>query len=190
MHPILFNFGPITIYSYGTLVAFGFLLATYLLLRELKKNAIMSPGQLTDLALCALIFGVIGARLLHVALNIDIYLSAPRQVFFLTRGGLAFQGGVVLAVLVCSFFLTRKKVSIWKAGDLIMPFVALGQSIGRIGCFFNGCCFGKPDTSFLSLIFPHDGMARYPTQIYLVVGLLAIFVILRLLYRRKSFEIF
>lgn len=173
MHPILFDTGQITLYSYGTMVALGFLIATYLVIRELRKNPVIEPNQAVDLVLVILIFGIIGARLLHVFLNMGIYFKQPMQILFLNRGGLAFHGGIVFAVLASLFYLTKKHIPIRKTGDLIVPYVALGHAIGRIGCFLNGCCFGH---------------SAHPTQLYSAAGLFIIFLILKRMYRKKHFD--
>jgi len=173
MHPILFEIGQITLYSYGTMVALGFLMGTYLMIRELRKKPVIEPNQAVDLVLLILIFGIIGARLLHVFLNTEIYFKQPVQILFLNRGGLAFHGGIVFAVLASLFYLTKKHIPIWKTGDLVVPYVALGHSIGRIGCFLNGCCFGH---------------STRPTQLYSTAGLFIIFLILRRMYQKKHFD--
>ena len=188
MHPILFKIGPVTIYSYGVMVALGFLTATYLIIKELRKNPIIKIDQAMDLTLFALIFGILGARLLHVVLNIRFYIKEPGDILLLNRGGLAFQGGIITAVGFSLWFLIRRNLPVWKTGDLIMPYVALGQCIGRIGCFLNGCCFGKATEFMLGVRFPQEVISRHPTQLYSVLGLFIIFLILKSLYRRRRFE--
>ena len=188
MHPILFELGPITIYSYGVLVASAFLIATYLYIKELRKNPVIKTNEAIDLALYVLISGIIGARLLHVMLNLEFYTESPVRIFLLNRGGLAFQGGIIAATGVSVWFLIKRNLPVWKVGDLLAPYIALGQSIGRIGCFFNGCCFGKPAEFVLAVTFPNESLARHPTQLYSVFGLFAIFLILRFLYKRRHFD--
>ena len=173
MHPILFKFGPITIYSYGVMVALAFLLSTHLMIRGLRKNPVISSNELIDLLLYGLIFGILGARLLHVLLNLDFYIKDPLQIIFLNRGGLAFHGGIISAIAVSICFLKRRNLAIWRVGDFIVPYIALGHSIGRIGCYLNGCCYGK---------------GNYPLQLYSALGLFIIYVVLKNLYRRKHFD--
>ena len=169
MHPILFKLGPVTVYSYGTAIALAFLISTYLLLKEAARTRVIKTDELLDLMLYIVIFGILGARLLHVVLNMPLYVNNPIQILFLNRGGLAFHGGMAAGVAVSLWFLKKRNLPIWKVLDLGVPFVALGHSIGRIGCFMNGCCFGKPG---------------HPTQLYSALSLFLIFLILRRLYKR------
>jgi len=173
MHPILFKIGSITIYSYGTMVAVAFLLFCYCAVRALKKNPIMSAAQLIDLALYILIAGILGARLFHVGLNLDYYLKKPVEILFLHKGGLAFQGGVISATVFSYWYLRKRRQNVLKVYDFIVPCLALGHSVGRIGCFLNGCCYG---------------ISGHPTQLYSALALFAIFLVLRFFYKRKHFN--
>lgn len=173
MHPILFKFGPVTIYSYGVMVALAFILSTYLMMKDLKNNPVIVPNQMMDLLLYGLIFGILGARLLHVLLNLDFYVNHPLQIIFLNKGGLAFYGGIISAIGVSIWHLKKRNLTVWKVGDFMMPYIALGHAIGRVGCYLNGCCYGKND---------------YPLQLYSATGLFIIFLILKFIYRRRRFE--
>ena len=188
MHPILFEIGPITIRSYGVLVACAFFVGFFLLYKEAGRRNFYAD-KILDLGLLILIFGVIGARALHVLVNFDFYKSNLPDIFFIWKGGLAFYGGLILAILASWLFILKKKLPFWKTTDFIAPYIALGQSIGRIGCFLNGCCFGKSaPLSFLGVIFPSDTIYRYPTQLYASFALLCIFVILRLIQKKPLFS--
>jgi len=164
MHPILFQLGPFTIYSYGFSLALGFIVATYLAKLEAGRKGI-PPEKIINLSLCLALSGVLGARLLYILQNLRFYISNPGEILMLHRGGLSFYGGFVLATICASIYLKREHLSIPKVFDLIAPYLALAQGIGRIGCFLNGCCYGRA--------------ARHPTQIYSALSLLAIFLILR-----------
>jgi phosphatidylglycerol---prolipoprotein diacylglyceryl transferase len=184
MHPILFRIGPVTIYSYGLMLSLAFL--TVILLLSLRaKDMGLKVSEILDLALYLLISGVLGARILHVLVNFRFYFSNPREIIMLTHGGLAYQGGLILAIVVCIWFLKKRGHSFFKTVDLIVPYLALGQSIGRIGCFLNGCCYGRFST-FLGVVFPDKGYPVHPTQLYYSASFLAIFVLLRKLEARKN----
>jgi len=180
MHPTFFEIGPVTIKSYGVLVATAFFVGFYLLHREAKRKNFY-PDKILDLELWILIFGIIGARLLHVLVNIGYYRNAPLEILLVWHGGLAVYGGILFAIAALWISIVRNKMPLLKTADFIIPYVALGQSIGRIGCFLNGCCFGRPVTgSFPGVMFPGEGILRYPTQLYSSLALLAIFVFLNL----------
>ena len=93
------------------------------------------------------------------------------------RGGLAWQGGLIAGVICALMFIKIKKLPLLSTLDLAAPYIALGQAIGRVGCFLNGCCQGLPTAH--GIYFPVHGERLHPTQLYCAVGLLIIFFILR-----------
>jgi len=168
MHPILFEIGPVTIRSYGVLVALAFFTGFFCLYKEAgRKN--FYPEQILDMELYILIFGIIGARALHVAVNAAYYKSHPAEIVMLWRGGLAVYGGLLLGIVAAWVFIKKNRMPFWKSADFIIPYIALGQSIGRIGCYLNGCCFGKY----------YGGFFMHPTQLYAATALLGIFIVLK-----------
>ncbi len=169
MHPILFQIGNFKIYSYGVMVAIGFLAAVYLTSREAAKRGI-APECILDVYLAAMVSGVIGARLLHVILEMGYYSERPLDVIMVNHGGLAFQGGLVFGIFAAWVIIKKRGLPLMKTADMMMPYVAMGQSIGRIGCLLNGCCYGRP---------PH------PTQIYLSVFFLTMFIVLKKIDENK-----
>lgn len=171
MHPLLFQIGSLKIYSYGVMVALGFLFAVYLTGAEAKRRG-LPPGKIFDIYLYVMIFGIIGARLLHVILDIGYYAGHPLDIIMINRGGLAFQGGLVFGITAAIIAIKKAGLPILSTADMMIPYVALAQSIGRIGCFLNGCCYGISDL--------------YPTQIYLSLLFLAMFVILKKIYEAQT----
>lgn len=182
MHPILFKLGPISVYSYGFMVAIAFIAATYLAQRAARQTDI-SPSFIIDLALLMLFSGIIGARLLYVVLNIKDYIERPLEIIMLQHGGLVFYGGAIFALAAGILYIKRKRLSVYKIGDLLAPYVALGQAIGRIGCFLNGCCFGKPTDSVFGVVFPGATQPIHPTQVYSSLALIFLYGFLRLLQK-------
>lgn len=173
MHPILFEIGRLTIRSYGVLVALAIFIGFSLLYTEAKKRKFY-PEKILDMELYILVFGIIGARALHVAANIEYYRANLLEIPMLWRGGLAIYGGLFFGIIAGWIYVVKNRMPIWKTGDLIFPYLALGQAIGRIGCFFNGCCFGKI----------YDGVNGHPTQLYASLALVSIFVVLKLIERK------
>jgi len=185
MQPILFKLGPVTVYSYGLFVALAFTIGTYMIFRGSPKYGV-PKDKLWDLIFCILISGLVGARLLHVVLNLEYYRKIPLQILMFHKGGLAIHGGIIFALLASIIFVLKRGLPLWKTGDLIMQYLPLGQAIGRIGCLFNGCCYGKTTTSFLGIIFPGEGFARYPTQAYSSIALIAAYLFLSYLSNKKD----
>lgn len=172
MYPVLFQFGPLKIYAYGVAVACAFILGTYLAGRQAKRQNIPSE-KILDLAIYVVISGILGARTLYILQNLQFYLEFPGQILMLHRGGLSFYGGFVLAVICAIVFLRKNRLPVFKTLDIVSPYLALAQAIGRIGCLLNGCCYGKGD---------------HPVQIYSSLGLLFIFASLRIFQAKGEEE--
>jgi len=204
MHPILFEIGPLTIYSYGVMLALAFACGIWLATRQAKKEKVPA-NTILDISLVALIAGIIGARILFILRNLNYYLLHPFETIMFWQGGLIYSGGLILGTLCAILFLKVRRLNIWKVVDICTPSLAIGQAIGRIGCFLNGCCFGKPVS--WGIKFPPGSMASYeqfsqgliksvneyslpvhPTQLYSSFIALIIFLILILVRRRKRFN--
>lgn len=187
MHPILFEIGNFKIYSYGVMVAIGFLVAVYFASREAQRIGIASQ-QIFDLGLYTLIFGIVGARLLHVFLELRYYMSRPLDIIMINRGGLAFHGGLLTGIIGAWLFIKKNKMPLWKTADVIIPYVALGQAIGRIGCLLNGCCYGTPTSLIIGIRLPGHVFRLHPTQLYSSILLFLMFIVLEKIYRKKRFD--
>lgn len=181
MHPQICTIGPVTIYSYGLTLALAFIVGSFLVCAQAKKEGI-SPEIVFNFTFFVFISGVIGARAFYVLDNFGYYLKNPKEIIMLQQGGLAWFGGLISAVICGVIYLKQKKLSVYRILDLVAPFVALAQAIGRIGCLLNGCCFGK--VSQFGFYFPVHDATLIPTQIYSSLGLIAIFIYLRLIQDR------
>jgi phosphatidylglycerol---prolipoprotein diacylglyceryl transferase len=178
MHPTICTIGPLTVYSYGLMLVIAFLVASSLAGAQARVSGI-DPETILSLSFRSFLAGIIGARTLFVLSHAGYYLEHPLEIIMLAQGGLSIFGGLIAGIAFAVLFIRSRKLSVYRVLDLLLPFVALGQSIGRIGCFFNGCCYGK--ASALGVMFPGESVARIPTQIYSSLLLLVIFVILRFL---------
>lgn len=185
MHPILLQFGNFKVYSYGVMVALAFLTAVYLACREAKRAGI-APEKILDACLYIMIFGIIGARALHVILDIGYYSKYPLDIIMINQGGLAFQGGLIFGIVAAIISIKKSGLPLLNAGDMLIPYVALAQSIGRIGCLLNGCCYGVPSDSYIAIYSAGPNGALQPTQIYLSLFFLAMFVVLKMVYENKK----
>lgn len=189
MYPEICKLGPFTIYSYGLMLVLAFLVSSTLACIQAKRQNI-NPETIFNLSFIVFISGVIGARLFYIIENMDYYIKNLLEIFMLQRGGLSWFGGLLLGVFVGILYLKRKKIPVYKILDLVIPFVALGQAIGRIGCLLNGCCFGKE--SGFGIYFTLHQKILIPTQAYSSLILIFIFVFLRFLQYKshKDGEIF
>ncbi|HEY7957415.1 MAG TPA: prolipoprotein diacylglyceryl transferase [Polyangia bacterium] len=258
MRPVLFSFhapllGDVVFPAYFTMLALGFGLAMVLTVRESRRLG-MDHERVLDTNLWMVVWGIIGARLLHLIADghfhdyvnlcthptlvpaIDARVSwcasaaqcgydylcnlsthtcyPPKDCFAaleVWRGGLTYYGGFLTAVPFAWWYVRKHNLGWWRTADLAAPAIMLGLFFGRLGCFLNGCCYGKPTTSAIGVVFPRGGSAWrtqleqhlitaaqstlpvHPTELYESLACLAIFAILYYVVRprRRSFgEVF
>lgn len=153
MDPIAFQLGPFTIRWYGVFAALGFL-AGFALLHYRGKHRPIGGDRAADLAFLAIIGGLLGARILYVLQNWSFYSSRPLEIVRIDHGGLIFYGGFFGAALLVAVGSRLKGCELRDVADLFAPVLPLGHAFGRVGCFLNGCCFGRP--------WRGPGSVRYP----------------------------
>ena len=193
MFPILIEFGFFKIFTYGLLVATGFLVAILLASSRAEKEGLDSQKVL-DLCFYVMVSALLGARLLYVIVEYRYFLDSPLEIFKFWKGGLVFYGGLILGVLISLWYLKRNQMPMWKTADLLAPSIALGQSIGRWGCFFAGCCYGKKTDVAWGITFTDPRslapleISLHPTQVYLSLNAVFIFIFLMWLSKRKVFD--
>ncbi len=181
MRPWLFHAGDIGVPSYWAMLMIGMSAAVYFSFREARRDG-LDPNPLLDVSLVAIVLGIIGARLMHVLVEEDPlrdgqlilfhYLDHPADIFKLWNG-LAFYGGLLLALPVVLWMLKRKKMPMAKVADIFGLSLLLGLGFGRIGCFLAGCCHGVPTNLPLGVTFTDPaclarplGVPLHPTQLY------------------------
>ncbi len=193
MYPILLKLGPFVIHTYGLLVALGFL-AAIILAGNRAQDFKVERDLVYDLSFWVLLSALIGARVLEIVANLSYYRMDPWRMVKIWEGGLSYFGGLTGGVLGGIFYVKRKKLSVWHMGDLMAPFISLGQAIGRIGCFFAGCCYGKVCTASWAVHFENPqalaptGIALHPTQIYEALADFIIFLILLNVGKKQEFK--
>jgi phosphatidylglycerol:prolipoprotein diacylglycerol transferase len=136
MIPILLDFGPIKVYSFGLMLALGFLAGSYVLSHELKRRKI-NPDYGTWITLIAVLFGIGGAKLLYLLENWEIVQHDPIGEMF-NPGGLTWYGGFILALAVVTLYIRSKKVDFLKVWDCLGIALMIGYGVGRIGCHLSG----------------------------------------------------
>jgi len=189
MHRILFQIGQFPIYSYGFFLGVAFLVGIYYASRRAPGYGV-TPDAVVEVSVLCIFGAIIGSRLIFVLLNWDIYRDNLIHIFLIREGGLTYYGGVLGALLLATPYIIYKKYSLPALFDICTPAIALGYSIARIGCFLNGCCYGRvcPYTTFpLGVHFPSLEGWRYPTQIYAVGYSLLIFFLLLKMEKKKVF---
>jgi phosphatidylglycerol:prolipoprotein diacylglycerol transferase len=187
MHPILFEYGRIHLYTFGVFVALGFMAALWIGGREAKRYGI-DTQVFHDLGFTILLSAILGARLFFVLIEWEHFAAHPLQVFAIWEGGLVYYGGFVGAGLAALWYVRRKDMPVWDTADAVAPALALGQALGRLGCFFAGCCYGAACDLPWAITFSDPrragdaplGVPLHPTQLYESAGDFAIFALLYL----------
>lgn len=193
MHPILLEIGSLKLYTYGLFLALGFVTAVWFTQRNARFYGI-SDQTVSDLFFTVLVAAIVGARLLYVGINFEAYQGDFTGIFRVWEGGLVFFGGFIAAFLAALWFLKFRNLPVWKTADIIAPGLALGHSVGRLGCFFAGCCYGRTCDLPIAIRFTHPQSLApldtllHPTQLYMVGTNLIIFLVLLAIQRRKRFE--
>ncbi len=200
MHPVLFElpiFGGLRVYTYGVLVALGFLAGMMWVGKEAKRLG-EDPARATDLVFYIIIVALLGSRMAYVAISdSEQFFRDPLSFFRIWEGGLVFYGGLITAILFAVWFTHRHQLSFWRMTDVFAPGVSLGHAFGRLGCLMAGCCHGRPAPADLwcAMTFPLQehgfapaGVPLYPTQIIESIGNLGIFLALFFLRKRKQFD--
>ena len=166
MHPELFRipFTELTVKSYGVMMVCGFIAAIYII-RRLSRGMGENAEHVTTAALYSLIAGVAGARIFYVIHYWQQFRGRGIvEMFAVWNGGLELLGGVLLAILIIVVYLWAKKLPVRRYLDILGVGLMLALFFGRLGCFFNGCCYGRPTNSFISVRFPY-GSLPYQSQV-------------------------
>lgn len=212
MHPVLFStdlFGllskPVSLHTYGLMIAVGFLLAMQLSKRQAEREA-EDPDRIIDLAFYLLLAGLVGARIVFILTKLDEYLRDPIEILMFWRGGLVWYGGFIGAAVYLIYYCRRFRLDYFKVVDLLIPYTAMAHAFGRLGCLAAGCCFGETTDAPWGISFPEGSMAQqaqqnsglvdvhaaslpvHPTQLYESGAELAMFWLLLVMRRHKRFH--
>jgi phosphatidylglycerol:prolipoprotein diacylglycerol transferase len=194
MHPRLFELpwsipylGAITVYTYGVLLAAAYLLGLQFAMVRARKRG-LDATRVMDLGIYIIISALIGAKLLLLVTDFQTFRSNPAELLSLARSGGVFYGGLILAVGVALVYIRRVGLPLWTTCDVFAPGIALGHVVGRFGCFFAGCCWGKPTTLPWAITFTDPFAAAnvgtplnvplHPTQLYEAGAELLILILL------------
>jgi phosphatidylglycerol---prolipoprotein diacylglyceryl transferase len=194
MFPSLLKIGPVVIHAYGLLLAVSFLVGILWAMKRGEKRGIRKDDVM-DAGLITVISAIVGSRLFYVVTHVDEFRGRWLDTVnpFQSDGeigiaGLSMLGGVVFAIGAIAVFCIRKKIRVLRFFDAAAPSLAFGLGLTRIGCFLNGCCFGKPGNHPWCIVFPDQspagaflpGLRLHPTQLYssiydfLMLGILLI----------------
>jgi phosphatidylglycerol:prolipoprotein diacylglycerol transferase len=197
MFPRLIQIGSFYLPTYGVILAIAYLVGIWLLRRKARAEG-LPEQKIFDFSLYVLAAAILGAKALLIIVEWRHYASNPRNLVEVLRSGGVFYGGLIAATTVGIWYMKRHRLPAWKVADMGAPSIALGEAIGRWGCFAAGCCYGKPTDGPLGVRFTdpfaHDAVGTpldvplHPTQIYLSINAFLIFLILQWAYRRRTFD--
>lgn len=182
--PIIeFHLGPLTIQSWGLMVALGFIVGILLILWQARRAG-EKTDKLLDLVLWVFIASMIGSRVFYVLLFWQDFAGHWVDALKVWNGGMVFYGGLLFAVAVFMLFARRHKLNLWVLSDWAAPALAIGTAIGRIGCHLIQDHPGRITTVTWGIMI--NGELRHETAMYLVFSNLIIFLILWLWLRKSQ----
>ncbi len=197
MIPTLFKLGPVTVHTYGFMMAVGVALGLWFVYVQAKKAG-LEAGKVLDACFYTIIISLIGAKLVLFVGNARTYLSDSRELLGLVRSGGVFQGGLAAGIIFAVWYFRRKKIPFWRAADLVGPALALGHGFGRLGCFSAGCCYGSACSTPWAVTFKNSyaheltgiplNTALHPVQLYEAVLNFLNFGVLFLILRKKRWD--
>ena len=196
MYPRLIQIGSFYIPTYGVLVALGFLAGLWITLRLARRGG-LPEEKIANLAVYCALAGILGAKLLMVLFDLGDYIRNPGQLFTMEtlQAAGVFHGGFIVALVFAVLYMRRQSLPAFATMDVFAPGIALGQAIGRLGCFAAGCCWGKECNLPWGVRFRSDQAARvplgktlHPAQLYESAADLIIFAILYRGFRRNRQE--
>jgi len=193
VYPELFKLGPLTVYSYGVLLAASYLLGLRLAMTRARRWG-LDANRVLDLGIYIIIAALVGAKLMLLIVDFDQFRQSPWDLLALARSGGVFYGGLILAVLVAFWYIAKHRMPFWTTCDVFAPGIALGHVTGRLGCFAAGCCYGRPTEVPWAVVFTNPlaaanvgtplGIPLHPTQLYEAGAELLILVLLLVTERR------
>lgn len=161
MIPVLVEFGPLRVYSYGLMLGIAFLLGSAIMGRALKRRG-LDPGIANTVTILAVLFGISGAKILYLLEEFQAFKADPVHMIF-SAGGLTWYGGFLLALLAVSLYIRWKKVPFMKVWDCLGIALILAYGVGRVGCHLSGDGdYGQPTTLPWGTIYA-EGTAK-PTM--------------------------
>ncbi|MDE3168518.1 MAG: prolipoprotein diacylglyceryl transferase, partial [Acidobacteriota bacterium] len=161
MNPVLLTFGPFTVYTYGVLVAAGFIAGLWYAHRQAPRAG-LNPRKIWNLGIYGILVALAASKLWLVFSNFEYYFAYPRALFSLAtlESGGVFYGGVIGGVAWVLLYAHFQKLPFLSVLDVSAAGVALGHGIGRLGCFAAGCCYGKPTPLPWGVTFTSSAAAR------------------------------
>lgn len=186
MHPLITLSDSIQIPVYLLIISLVYCFSLIWVVRRAQQKDLNRNNAL-DIALAVMIGGLIGARGMQVFYeHPGYYLNHPLEIFEIWKGGFVFYGGAIIAVLSAAVVIYIKKLDFLEWADVYAPIAPIGYAFGRLGCFFNGCCYGKVCELPWAVKFPHLDGTRHPTQLYAFFIEIGLFLLIYLIDKNRN----
>lgn len=198
MKPFLFYIGHAGVPSFFFMIMLGTLVATFVALWFARRDKV-SEINILDLAIIAIVLSMVGARVFHIFFEApDYYWKDPIRVFYFWQGGFVSLGAFIASITGWIIYLKVKKLNTLQYFDLMANATPVVILFVRLGCFLNGCCYGKPATNWSAVTFTNPSstaclmhycnMPVYPTQIFFMINAVIMFVFLFIVRKYKKFH--
>ncbi len=194
MHPTLIDLGWFRLPSYGVMIALAVIIGLATLKRRADRAG-MDGSLLVDVGLWLVIWALVGAKVLLVLVELPRYLAHPAEILGVLRSGGVFLGGFIAAVVAAVVLVRRHRLQPLATLDVIVPSLALGQAIGRVGCLLAGCCWGASCALPWAIVYTNPqaaanvgtplGVALHPWPAYASLFNFGVYLVLAALYSRR-----
>ncbi|GAB6182039.1 prolipoprotein diacylglyceryl transferase [Desulfotomaculum defluvii] len=194
MHQILFYIGDFPLRSFGVMLSLG-IMAGLIVSLMVAKGQRRYYEEVMDLAFYAILGGLVGARVWEVMFSWDYYSQHLIEIPAIWQGGISVQGSIIGGLLAVIWYCQKNNIAVWAMMDTLAPGVLVGQAIGRIGCFLNGCCYGLPN-EHLGIVYPEGTDAYFafgsqplfPAVLFEAAWDLVSLGILLIFFKRRPFD--
>ena len=189
VNSVALNIGNINIYWYAIIIVSAFIIGVLFCKKDDGKYNIKFDNIL-ELMIILIPISIIGARFFYVVFKLDYYIQYPENILNIRDGGLAIYGGIIGATITVIIYCKKKKINILDMTDYLVPYLALGQAIGRWGNFFNTEAHGVETTSVFRMGIIENGryIEVHPTFLYESICNLIIFLILYILRNKRKYK--
>jgi phosphatidylglycerol:prolipoprotein diacylglycerol transferase len=193
MHPVLFEIGSVTIYTYGFMIAVGAIVAFAYMGRRAKQEFGMTYSRSNDLFILLLLAGIVGGKFFMIFEDPAYYLSHPGKL--ISSSGFVFYGSLIFCIATMLWFFRKHKIPTLAMLDVMAIVTCIVHGFGRIGCFMAGCCYGLPTDSVFGVVFTDPACQAkplnepiHPTQLYESGFIFLLMTSLMMLKQRKKFD--
>jgi phosphatidylglycerol:prolipoprotein diacylglycerol transferase len=184
-----FRIGPLTVHGYGAMVAAGIMTAVHGAEKRAKEESMKVDGDfVSGLVFWCVLIGLAGAKLLYVLVSWQEFLKDPRAVLGST--GYVLYGGLVSGTLAAAVYCRKRQIDFRRYFAMFCPYIALAQGFGRIGCFLAGCCYGRPTSLAIGVVFPEGsfapaGQKLLPVQLFSSAADFSLYALLDSRWKRR-----